>query len=76
MKIVKSIKWTNQGKLCRSCMHFQNDPSLIEKTYPGLVAMGSGFASVRDQDGFCGLHQLYLSARESCNDHTIRTNYK
>ncbi len=28
--------------------------------------MSSGYASVRDRDGFCNLNQLYLSAGDSC----------
>ncbi|TDW99094.1 hypothetical protein [Dinghuibacter silviterrae] len=53
---------------CQHCAHFQNDPALIEKAYPGLTSLSSGFASVRDQDGFCDYHQLYLSARDNCQD--------
>jgi hypothetical protein len=51
---------------CQNCAHFENDPALIEAAYRGLTAMSSGFASVRDRDGFCNYNQLYLSARDSC----------
>jgi hypothetical protein len=51
---------------CQNCAHFQNDPAHIEAVYPGLTAMSSGFASVRDRDGVCDHNQLYLSARDSC----------
>jgi len=51
---------------CQHCAHFENDPARIEAAYPGLTAMSSGFASVRDRDGVCNFHQLYLSARDSC----------
>jgi hypothetical protein len=66
MKIFKSIQLHSSGPLCRDCTHFQNDPVCIEKSDPGLTAMSSGFASVRDQDGFCNYNQLYLSARDIC----------
>jgi hypothetical protein len=68
MKIFNSIQFTNSGRgsVCKNCAHFQNDPALIEKAYPGLTIMSSGFASVRDQDGLCNYNQLYLSARDSC----------
>jgi len=56
----------NSGPVCQQCAHFQNDPALVEAVYRGLTAMSSGYASVRDRDGFCDLHQLYLSARDSC----------
>src|SRR5580658_9886401 len=56
----------NSRPSCKNCIHFQNDPSLIEAAYSGLTALSSGFASVRDRDGFCNYHQLYLSARDRC----------
>jgi hypothetical protein len=58
---------------CQNCTSFQNDPVHIEKAYPGLTAMSSGFASVRDRDGLCDYHQLYLSARDSCPHFSPRT---
>jgi hypothetical protein len=68
MKFFNSIQLTKSGSgpICQKCEHFQNDPALIEKTYPGLSILSSGFASVRDQDGLCNYHQLYLSAWDSC----------
>jgi hypothetical protein len=66
MKIFNSIQLRSSGPICQECAYFQNDPALIEQVYRGLTAMSSGFASVRDQDGFCLCHQLYLSARDSC----------
>ncbi|HXM04216.1 MAG TPA: hypothetical protein VN939_16520 [Chthoniobacterales bacterium] len=54
---------------CRDCLHFENDPSVIEKEYPGLTAMSSGFASVRADDGLCRLHDLYLSGWDTCSSH-------
>jgi hypothetical protein len=66
MKIFNSIQRSNSGPFCQNCAYFQNDPALIEEAYPGLTGMSSGLASVRDKDGFCNNHQLYLSARDSC----------
>ncbi len=66
MKIFNSIQLGNAGPVCQDCVYFQNDPALIEESYPGLTIMSSGFASVRDRDGFCSYNQLYLSARDSC----------
>jgi hypothetical protein len=66
MKILSSIQIRNEGPVCQGCIHFCNDPALIEALYPGLTTMSSGFASVRDQDGICNYHQLYLSARDGC----------
>jgi hypothetical protein len=68
MNILHSIQMGNSGPVCQQCAHFQNDPALVEAVYRGLTAMSSGYASVRDRDGFCDFHQLYLSARDSCPD--------
>jgi hypothetical protein len=80
MKIFTSIQlsgsgpMSNSGPTCQGCIHFQNDPALIEAVYPGLTTMSSGFASVRDRDGFCDYNQLYLSARDSCPHFTPRAS--
>ena len=66
MKIFEAITLHNAGPRCQNCAHFQNDPALIEQTYPGLTTMSSGYASVRDWDGLCNYHQIYLSGRDSC----------
>lgn len=66
MKILDFIQLGKSGPSCKGCVHFQNDPALIEAAYPGLTIMSSGFASVRDRDGICTHLQLYLSARDSC----------
>jgi hypothetical protein len=73
MKIFNSILLRSSGPICKNCAHFQNDPAVIEKTYPGLKVMSSGFASVRDQDGFCNYNELYLSARDSCPQFSTRS---
>ena len=51
---------------CGRCEHFENDPTALEKAFPGLTSMCSGFASVRAQDGLCRRHDIYLSAWDSC----------
>lgn len=68
MKIFNSIQLTRSrsGPICQKCVYFKNDPAFIEETYRGLTILSSGFASVRDQDGFCSYHELYLSAQDSC----------
>jgi hypothetical protein len=57
---------------CASCAYFRNDPAYIEQAMPGLITMGSGYASVRAQDGICARHERYLSERSSCADHLPR----
>jgi hypothetical protein len=65
-KVLNAIRLHSSISACRQCVHFQNDPATVEKAYPGLKIMSSGYASVRDCDGFCDLHQLYLSGRDGC----------
>jgi hypothetical protein len=54
---------------CGNCIHFQNDPAMVEKTWPGLTSLSSGFGSVRAQDGLCNRHDLCLSTSDSCPDY-------
>jgi hypothetical protein len=72
MKIFNSITLGSSGQTCQKCTWFQNDPAFVEAAYPGLTAMSSGFASVRDRDGFCNYNQIYLSARDSCPHFELR----
>jgi hypothetical protein len=51
---------------CASCKHFRSDPIAIEQLVPGLRSFGSGFASVRSDDGLCLRHARYLSAAAHC----------
>jgi len=57
---------------CAGCLHFQNHSQHLEANIPGLRIMGSGFSSVRAQDGLCALHQRYLSAQSSCPQFSVR----
>jgi hypothetical protein len=51
---------------CGACGHFANDGASVEAAFPGLAAMGSGFASVRANDGVCKLRDIYLPDRAGC----------
>jgi hypothetical protein len=73
MKIFDPIQLHSSGPVCQDCIHFQNDPAVIEEVYRGLTTMSSGFASVRDRDGICNYHRLYLSARDGCPHFEPRT---
>jgi hypothetical protein len=72
MKFLRHIALSPGCTGCQHCIHFQGDPALIEATYTGLTSMSSGYASIRDKDGFCTYHERYLSGRDSCPDFTIR----
>ena len=54
------------SECCFGCVHFHNSPEYLEKVYPGIKTMSSGYASVRKDDGICTLHGLYLSASAHC----------
>jgi hypothetical protein len=58
---------TEPPRRCGACQHFENGGKNLEEAFPGLVAMGSGFSSVRGGDGLCAVHELYLSYRAGCN---------
>ena len=57
---------------CATCRYFQVDPLTIERLVPGLRSFGSGFASVRSEDGLCLRHARYLPAAACCGDHEIK----
>ena len=76
MKIFNALQLSKPVTVasCRNCIHFENNPAVIEKEYPGLTVMSSGYASVRDKDGLCNHNKLYLSAWDSCQGFTLRTS--
>ncbi|MGA7594070.1 MAG: hypothetical protein WCA64_02640 [Gallionella sp.] len=55
---------------CFGCKYFSNSPEFMERTYPGIKTMSSGYASVRKDDGICSLHDLYLSASAYCEQYS------
>ncbi len=58
---------------CVDCRHFRNSPQYLEATFKGLSSLGSGYASVRKDDGVCEEHGIYLSAMASCERFSLRT---
>ena len=60
---------TGRRRICRHCMHFENSSRGFESAFPGLTSFGSGFASVRDEDGVCGLHDRHVAAAGGCAGH-------
>jgi hypothetical protein len=65
-------KLVTTSRFCGHCVHFCNDPKVIEAAFPGLTAMSSGHASVRAQDGLCDKHGVYLAFRDCCADFEAR----
>jgi hypothetical protein len=57
---------------CDRCVYFRNDPAYLETVFPGLVSLGSGYGSVRAEDGVCSRHDRYLSAHARCPDFLAR----
>jgi hypothetical protein len=51
---------------CIACRHFASDAATLERELPGLVSMGSGYGSVRANDGICRRHDRYVSASHYC----------
>jgi hypothetical protein len=52
---------------CIQCRHFRNSPAFLESVLKGLTTLGSGYGSVRSEDGICLLSDRYLSAHRSCD---------
>ena len=45
---------------CRSCLHFDDDPSRIEAEFPGILVFGSAYASARGHAGICTALDRFL----------------
>lgn len=57
---------TSIEKHCGQCVHFRNDPAWLEQALPGFNVMSSAYASVRQQDGICALHEVMCNTKQSC----------
>jgi hypothetical protein len=62
------------GRACANCVHFGAAPRYIESRFPGLTALGSGYAAVRAHDGLCALHDRYIGASSVCGAHAASTS--
>ena len=57
---------SRQRETCFSCIHYCDDPTMLEQALPGLAVLSSGSASVRAQDGLCLRHDLLINGRRRC----------
>jgi hypothetical protein len=51
---------------CIGCRFFLHEPLALERALPGLASLSSAYASVRDNDGLCAVHDRYVAASSSC----------
>jgi hypothetical protein len=54
------------ARCCACCTHFDGDARSLETRIAGLRVLGSGYASVRDEDGLCARHERFAAARATC----------
>ena len=59
-------------RCCFNCMYFNNDPEYIERAFAGLRVLGSGYSSVKRDDGICQLDDRYLSGYNVCDGYKER----
>jgi hypothetical protein len=55
---------------CIGCRFFLHEPRVLERALPGLASLSSAYASVRDNDGLCAVHDRYVAASSSCVSHS------
>lgn len=55
---------------CRNCRHFRNDAGYLERSFPGLTGLSSGYGSTRSDDGICTRLDRYLRAESSCAEYS------
>ena len=66
MNLSAATQRSPAARSCAACSHFRSDPRELEASIPGLRSFGSGYASVRADDGLCTVHDRYLSAASFC----------
>jgi hypothetical protein len=57
---------------CSGCRYFLDEPLTLERALAGLTALSSAYASVRDNDGLCAVHDRYVAASSGCARHSAR----
>jgi len=45
---------------CLDCVHFVDDPGLIESEFPGIPVFGSAYSSARGLAGICEERQRFM----------------
>ena len=65
-------KRTDAQVTCFTCAHFRNDLASVEAALPGIASFSSIHASVRADDGLCGLHQTIINGRRPCEGYQRR----
>jgi len=63
---------------CQHCVHFVDDPALIEAEIPNLTIFGSAYSSARGDAGICRKLDLFLDPvlGEHCPSFSLRGEAK
>jgi len=59
---------------CQHCIHFVDDPALIEAEFPNLTIFGSAYSSARGNAGICKKLDRFLDPlpAQECPSFTLR----
>ena len=60
---------TEKTRCCLNCIYFNNSPRYIESVFAGLTVLGSGYSSVKRDDGICQLDGRFLSGYNLCKSY-------
>ena len=52
---------------CQNCIHFVDDPAVIEAEIPGLTSFGSAYSSARGYAGICREFYRFLDPEAAYN---------
>jgi hypothetical protein len=52
---------------CQDCVHFVDDPAVIEAEIPGLTSFGSAYSSARGYAGICREFDRFLDPESAHN---------
>lgn len=63
----------NAQRRCGSCAYFLGITPQLECALPGLSTLGSGYASVRSDDGICLWHDCLCGVQHTCQQYQARS---
>ena len=55
-----------QKATCSECQLFVDDPHQLERIFPGILVLSSGYGSTRGDSGICTLTDLFQYPEAGC----------
>ena len=69
-RVFSTAKGPQDEKCCGTCIHFQDDPAVLEERFAGIGALSSVRGDSRGDAGICTRHGRYLLPVHTCPEFT------